>query len=136
MKVNTKQTTAGIAAVLATIFTLGAVPAAALAGPPREAYQVAQNRQKTKNDWRNLAGVAGLATIYGLLKHDNTITFLGAAGALYSLNRYEQDRKSQSETSRARAELFRRKSFVRNGHRYDRRVVTKNGVKYYQFVRH
>ncbi len=55
------------------------------------------NRQQNKNTWRNL-GVAGAAVAaYGLLNHNSTATVLGAAGAAYSANRYEQDRHSQSQ---------------------------------------
>lgn len=92
-------------------------------------------RQKTKNDWRNIAIGAGALGIYGLLKKDNTLTFAGAAGALYSLHRYENDRKSQSKTDRARAAYFSKTHFYRNGKRYTRKTVWKNGKKYYQFVR-
>ena len=89
----------------------------------------------TENEWRNLAIGSGAAALYGLLKHDNTVTFAGAAGALYSLNRYEQDRKSQSKIDRARAAAFNRRYYTRNGSRYVRRTVHKNGKTYYQFVR-
>ena len=92
-------------------------------------------RQKTKNDWRNIAIGSGALGLFGLLKHDNTLTFVGAAGALYSLDRYEKDRKSQSKIDHARAAAFSRSSYYRNGHRYERRLVKKNGHKYYQFVR-
>jgi hypothetical protein len=94
-----------------------------------------QRRQKTKNEWRNIGIGSGAVALYGLLKGDKTLMFGGAAGALYSLNRYEQDRKSQSKTDRARAAAFDRASFTRDGKRYVRKTVTKNGKKYYQFVR-
>jgi hypothetical protein len=97
--------------------------------------QESAHRQRTKNEWRNLAIGSGAAALYGLLKHDSTITFAGAAGALYSLNRYEQDRKSQSRIDRARAAAFSRRSYTRNGVHYVRRTVRKNGKTYYQFVR-
>jgi hypothetical protein len=96
----------------------------------------ADKRQKTKNDWRNLATLAGGATVIGLLKKDPTITFAGAAGALYSLSRYEQDRKSQSQQSKARADLFSKPYIYRDGQRYDRKLVTQNGQKFYRFERH
>lgn len=97
--------------------------------------QASHHRQQTKNDWRNIAIGSGAVGLYGLLKHDNTLTFLGAAGALYSLSRYEHDRRSQSRLDRARAAYFSRSSFYRNGHRYTRRTVRRNGREYYQFVR-
>lgn len=93
------------------------------------------NRQKTKNDWRNLTILSGAATVYGLLKHDPTITFIGAAGTLYSASRYEKDRKSQSQTDRARAELFDRGNFDRDGVRYTKRDRWVNGEHFYYFAR-
>jgi hypothetical protein len=93
------------------------------------------HRQQTKNQWRNIGIGSAAVGLFGLLKHDNTLTFAGAAGALYSANRYEQDRKSQSKIDHARADMFGRSSFDRNGHHYVRRTVNKNGKKYYQFVR-
>jgi hypothetical protein len=93
------------------------------------------NRQKTKNDWRNLAIIAGGAAAYGFIKNDPTIGFAGALGALYSLNRYEQDRKSQSAADRTRAHFFSQPYFERDGRRYERRLVTQNGQRYYRFER-
>jgi hypothetical protein len=127
----TRNQIKAVAASLAALTTVGILPGAVLAQTRSEQ----EKRQKTKNDWRNLAGAGGLAALYGLLKGDKTVAFAGAAGALYSLNRYEQDRKSQSEMARARAAMFSRSSFERDGKRYERRLVTKNGKKYYQFVR-
>ncbi len=95
-----------------------------------------QHRQQKKNEWRNIAYGAGAVGLFGLLKHDNTLFFAGSAGALYSAYRYEQDRKSQSRMQRARASYFSRSHFTRSGVRYDRKVVYKNGKKYYRFVRH
>ena len=100
-----------------------------------QARQNDANRQKNKNDWRNLTILGGAATVYGLLKHDNTVAFLGAAGALYSANRYESDRKSQSQTDRARAEVFNRGEFTRDGVRYTKRDKWQNGQHYYYFAR-
>jgi hypothetical protein len=100
------------------------------------AAQLSAQRQKTKNEWRNIALVSGAVAILGLLKKDNTLTFAGAAGALYSTYRYEQDRKSQNAVDRARATYFSRPYFVRDGQRFDRRTLTKGGTTYYQFVRH
>jgi hypothetical protein len=93
------------------------------------------HRQDTKNEWRNIAYLSGAVLAYGLIKHDNTVAFAGGAGALYSLYRYEQDRKSQNDLKRLRATYFSHDYFYRDGVRYDRRLVTRDGVKYYQFVR-
>jgi hypothetical protein len=133
MHVFNRRSLQGISAAMALTMTIGLLPVVAFAqrGGRREAEQ----RQKTKNEWRNLALGAGGLAILGLLNKDKTLTFAGAAGALYSLNRYEQDRKSQDAAARARARYFDHSYFYRDGRRYDRRVVTRNGQKYYQFVR-
>ncbi len=95
-----------------------------------------EHRQNTKNEWRNIALVGGGVALLGLLKHDNTLTFAGTAGALYSLYPHEQDRKSQSKIDRLRASYFSRPYFERDGRRYDRVVVNRGGQRYYQFRRH
>lgn len=97
--------------------------------------RLSDQRQKTKNEWRNIALLSGGVAALGLIQKDNRLVFAGAAGALYSLHRYEQDRKSQSKVDRLRASYFGRDHFVRDGRRYDRRTVNKNGQRYYQFVR-
>lgn len=96
---------------------------------------LSKRRQQTKNEWRNLAILSGAVAVIGLLEKDNRLVFAGAAGALYSLDRYEKDRKSQSKIDRARAAYFTRGSFTRNGKYYSRRTVKKDGKTYYQFVR-
>jgi hypothetical protein len=93
-------------------------------------------RQQTKNEWRNIAIGAGGLGLLGLLNHDNTLMFAGTAGALYSLNRYEQDRRSQNDRDRLRAEYFSRPYFYRDGVRYDRETVHRHGNDYYRFHRH
>ena len=101
-----------------------------------ESWQDAYDRrQEKKNEWRSIAYVSGAVMLYGLLKGDDTLTFAGGAGALYSLTRYEADRKSQNDLKRQRAEYFTRGVYYRDGVRYNRRTVTKDGQKYYQFVR-
>lgn len=113
------------------------VSSASLVEPlnPTKQSQESKRRQKTKNDWRNLATGSGVLAILGLLSKDSTLVFAGTAGALYSAYRYEQDRKSQSKMDRARASMFSKSSFTRNGKKYKKRTVMKNGKKYYQFVR-
>lgn len=99
-------------------------------------YQTQSDRRnQTKNEWRNLAIGSGVVGVLGLLTKEPTLTFAGAAGALYSAYRYEQDRKSQSQLDRARAHYFSQPYFYRDGRRYDRRTVVKNGQRYYQFIR-
>jgi len=98
-------------------------------------YDRGDRRQDTKNEWRNIAIGAGALGLLGLLTKDNTLTFGGALGALYSLHRYEQDRKSQNSYDRARARFFDHDHFYRDGVRYDRRSVTRNGERFFQFER-
>lgn len=115
--------------------TLGTALAAPITASAQSRADESHRRQQKKNEWRNIGIGSAAVGLLGLLKHDNTLTFAGAAGALYSANRYEQDRKSQSKIDRARASYFGRDSFTRDGKRYHRKTVYKNGKKYYQFVR-
>jgi hypothetical protein len=133
-KENRMKPKAIFAGLMAAIVVGGSllIPAGASA---QSLDDLSHRRQKTKNEWRNLAIGGGALTAFGLLKHDTTLTFVGAAGTLYSLDRYEKDRKSQSKIDHARAAAFSRTSFYRNGHRYHRRTVTRNGKRFYQFVR-
>lgn len=121
---------------LASTIAFGALaPATVSAQNLSDLERLINRRQQKKNEWRNIAIAAGALGVLGLLKKDNTLTFVGAAGALYSLHRYEQDRKSQSRLSRTRAAYFSRPYFYRDGVRYNRRTVVRNGTRYYQFVR-
>ena len=97
--------------------------------------QQLDQRQKKKNEWRNFAYAGGALALFGLLNKNSTLTGLGVVGALYSAHRYEQDRKSQSNMQRARAQIFTRTSFTHNGTRYVRKTVWKNGTRYYTFVK-
>ncbi|HVL39560.1 MAG TPA: hypothetical protein VM328_09245 [Fimbriimonadaceae bacterium] len=115
--------------------SLAATSFAPMAVNAQSIDQQIKRRQEKKNEWRNLAYLGGAAALLGLLKNDKTLVFAGTAGALYSLHRYEQDRKSQSKLAQARASMFSRTSFTRNGRTYVRRTVKKNGKTYYQFVR-
>ena len=124
-----------LATVAAGATTAGMLLAPVAAGAQGRLDRESHHRQQTKNQWRNIGIGSAALGLFGLLKHANTLRFAGAAGALYSANRYEQDRKSQSKTDRARAEMFSRRSFDRDGHHYVRRTVHKNGHTYYQFVR-
>jgi hypothetical protein len=116
-------------ALIAVFGTSALFPGAVLAQRKAAQNKAAQNRQKNKNNWRNLAGVGAAVTGYGLLKGNKTAVVLGTAGAAYSANRYEQDRKSQSKANAARqnARYHRRGNMVRNGRKY----YTYNGRQYY-----
>src|SRR3569833_339289 len=59
----------------------------------------ADSRQQNKNFWRNATIASGAVAAYGLTHHKDTLTIAGAAGALYSGQRYEDDRRSQSRQS-------------------------------------
>jgi len=77
------------------------------------------SRQKKKNNWRNGTIAAGALGAYGLLKGNKTATVLGAAGAAYSANRYEQERKHQDQRKRTRARYYHHGGdYIRNGRKY------------------
>ena len=120
---------------LGAVASMFAAPMTVQAQSIRDLENLVNRRQQKKNEWRNIAIGAGALGILGLLKKDNTLFFAGTAGALYSLHRYEQDRKSQSKLANARAQYFSKPYFYRDGKRYERRTVYKNGKKYYRFVR-
>lgn len=122
---------AGLVAL--TIFSGTIAPIAASAQTAQD--NASHHRQQTKNQWRNIGiGSAALGAV-GLFKHNTTLMALGAAGALYSANRYEQDRKSQAKIDQQRAAFYGQSSYYQNGHRYVRKTVWQNGHKYYKFVR-
>jgi hypothetical protein len=88
-----------------------------------------QRRQQQKNQWRNIGYGSAAVGIYGAIKKDRNLTLLGAAGALYSAHRYEQDRKSQrrlQDSSNARnyrmgsANNYRYQRFNSSSSRRDR----------------
>ena len=70
------------ASVLAAALFAACAAAPIAANAQGSLDQASKHRQKTKNDWRNIAIGSGAATAYGLLKHDKTVTILGAAGPL------------------------------------------------------
>ena len=126
-----------ISALVATFMIGGliAVHSVSLAQHRTRHTSAYQHRQDTKNEWRNLAITGGVLGLLGAMNRDSTLTFLGTAGALYSVNRYEQDRKSQNRMSRARAYYFSKPYFTRDGHRYRRMTTYRHGAKYYYFKR-
>ncbi len=124
-----------LATIMAAPIFAGLILAPVAVNAQNSRERESHHRQQKKNEWRNIAIGSGALGLLGLVKHDNTLAFAGAAGALYSANRYEQDRKSQSKTDRARAAYFNKRHFYRDGHSYVRKTVWKHGHKYYRFVR-
>lgn len=107
-------------AIVAALFT-------ATLAAPFGAHADSSSRQKNKNTWRNGAIGAGAVGLYGLIKGNKTATVLGAAGAAYSADRYEKDRKSQDANKRARARYHRSGDYTKNGKKY----YKYNGHMYY-----
>ncbi len=93
-------------------------------------------RDQTKSEWQKLAYAGAAVAVLGQLNRDKTASYIGAAGALYSTYRMEQDRRSKDRLARERAAFWSRPSFTRNGVRYERRVVNKNGKRYFTFVKY
>ena len=96
---------------------------------------IAQHRNESRNEWRNIATGSGGGGLLSILLHDATLNFSGSSGARYPLNKYEQDRRSDRREDRLRAEYFNRPYFYRDGVRYERRLVNRDGQRYYQFAR-
>src|SRR3569833_4124070 len=73
---------------------------------------------------------------HGLITHNGTETLLGAAGAAYSANRYEQDRKHQSQQNGWR-QRYHRSYYYRgsnngnNGYNYRSYNTTSSGFPNY-----
>ena len=49
------------------------------------------HRQDQKEQWKDLAIGSGVVGLLGILTHNDTLTGLGAAGAIYSAYRYDSD---------------------------------------------
>jgi O-antigen ligase len=103
MKVSSALTLLGLAATVALA--------------PLAVHADSSSQQKNKNNWRNLGIGSAAVAGYGLLKHNNTATLLGVAGAAYSANRYEQDRHHQSQAQSARDARARYRREHRHYHR-------------------
>lgn len=122
-----KPTLAIAALALSTVFV--AMPTQANA----QHFSLRSHRQHMKNDWRNMTYLGAGLGLVGALNNDPTLAFVGAAGALYSANRYEQDRESQNNMDRERAFYFSRGYYDNNGTRYYRHERDRNGTVYYYF---
>jgi hypothetical protein len=127
-----KRITKGL---LAGLLSISMVAPLAVISTDAYAQSEYDRRQQKKNEWRNIAIASGALAVLGLIRNDSTLTFAGAAGALYSAHRYEQDRKSQNSMNRFRANVFSRPYFTRDGYRYTRKTKMKNGKKYYYFTK-
>src|SRR5688572_4284469 len=121
---NMKRITKGL---LAGLLSISMVAPLAVISTDAYAQSEYDRRQQKKNEWRNIAIGSGALAILGLINKDSTLTFVGAAGALYSAHRYEQDRKSQNKLNQFRASVFSRPYFTRDGYRYTRKTKWKNG---------
>ncbi len=53
------------------------------------------HRAQMQNQWKNIGVGPAAVGLIGLLTHNDTWALAGAAGAIYSDSRYEQDRNSQ-----------------------------------------
>ena len=95
------------------------------------------SNQKNKNNWRNIGAGAGAIALHGLINGNNTETLIGAAGAAYSANKYEQARKSQSADNDSRTRYHHSSSYYQNnrkyywfqGHQYYMDPSTRNRVR-------
>ncbi len=99
----------------------------------RDRYYYSNDRQDSKNTWRNLGILGGVVGIAGLLSGDDQLAAIGLGGGLYSAYRYEEDRKSENRWDRNRYELYRHPSFDYRGHHYIRRERERDGQKYFYF---
>jgi len=81
------------------------------------------------HDWATIGGGVVLDT-------DPYVSFSGSYGTYYPTASLEIDLGSSDATRHARALYFQHPYFWRNGVRYDRTTVTRNGSRYYRFVRH
>lgn len=122
------------------LLTAGMMMAAVVAPITAEAQSHSsreiRQRQKTKGEWQKAAYAGGALAILGQFNKDKTLSYIGAGTALYSLYRMQEDTKSQNRARRERAAFYNRSHYTRNGVRYDRKTVHKNGQTYYTFVRH
>lgn len=87
------------------------VPATALAQEFRQDRKVDQ-REETRSQWQKLAIAGAAVGLLGQLNRDKAISYLGAAGSLYSLYRANEDTK--------KIDNLERRHF--DGSRFDRRV--------------
>jgi predicted dienelactone hydrolase len=95
-------------AKMGTILAVAGSMALSLVAPMAHA----DSTQSNKNLWRNLAIGGAVVAGHGLVTHNGTETLIGAAGAAYSANRYEEERRSQSRQRQ------RERYYYRHHHHY------------------
>jgi hypothetical protein len=98
-----------IATALSAV-VLAAAPFAAIAHTDRE-----KDRQKEKNDMRNLGAGLGGAALYSLLKGRGTEALILGGGAAYAGKKMEDARKAQEKERREREERENRNYRYRRG---------------------
>lgn len=119
--------------LLAATVAFGAV--APVIAPAQSLEDIIRRRGQKENEWRNIGlGSAGVA-LAGILLKNNTLTYAGVGGGLYSLYRYNADKRSRNAAERRRAQFYSQPSRVYQGKRYKRVKVKRNGQQYYQYVR-
>ena len=87
------------------------------------------------DDWRDIFFGGGIDIDLNLMFNDDYVYFDGSYGDLYPVYEYDEDCDSSNLELRARAELFSHPFFYRDGHRFERRTISRNGERYYQFFR-
>lgn len=127
----------GLTSILAltAIGGLAVVPAIAPAQSAGDILREIDRRRGTENQWRNGAYAGGAAALAGILLKNNTLTYAGVGGGLYSFYRYEQDRRSRNRLERQRAAFFSAPYRTYRGQRFKRVKVKRNGKNFYQYVR-
>jgi len=88
-----------------------------------------------RSDWNDIAVFCGFVGLMGYLDHDDFLCFAGTSGALYAMWRYDEDIACGDPYRHARACYFSMPFFYRDGVRFERHIVLRDGVRYYQFVR-
>ena len=118
-----RKITALMAAGLSVAMTL------AVAGPA-----AAQNRQRDKNNMRNLGIGLGAAAVHQAVKGKKTNALILGAGAAYSAKKYEDQRKAQNrDNSRRISRVYR----YRNGRRVGYyKYINGRKVGYYRVSSH
>jgi hypothetical protein len=85
------------------------------------------------NEFSSIASrFGGIAT----LEDDPTIVFTGDTGEPYPFSEYNTDRVKPEKKLKLKCAFFGRAYFWRDGARYDRKTMFKDGEQCFQFVKH